>query len=1089
MPDLRPEELGELIKERDSGSLDKINSQYGGVKGIAKSLQTDTKKGLSDNDVEARKKDYGENRLPKPKPKSFFAFLFAAMKDKTLIILMISAIVSIVLGVLMPPPDETRSTGWIEGTAILVAVLIVSFVTAANDFSKDRKFLKLSAEAENRTIKVIRNGQKKEISVFDIVVGDIVQVDTGDYIPADLLFISGEGLSSDESPMTGEPEAVTKSEQDPFLLGGCMVTAGTAKTLCIAVGKNSQWGQIKASLEKPETTTQLQDDLEHLAEKIGKFGVAAAVVTFIALCARWSIQKFAIDHDAWDWKEVSVLVNFLINSITIIVVAVPEGLPLAVTLSLAYSMVQMMKDQNLVRHLAACETMGGATNICSDKTGTLTQNKMTVVKYWLASKMYDEEEGEKAEDIDEKVKEIFAESISINSTAYLSTEEEEKKKKEAEMAKLGKNTDMEEKKSDKKDKKEDKAKSAVPEAKKNERKVVGTKTEGALLILAEKLGSNYEEIRNANEIQKVYPFSSKKKRMSTVMKTKESGLRLHVKGASETILELSTKALNEKGEPQELTEELRQKLSKQIEEWASEGYRTLCLAYLDLPNGSQVPEEDKEQNGPLDKDLTLIALVGIEDPIRPEVIDAVKNCQHAGITVRMVTGDNILTAKNIASQCGIMTEDGEAIEGPKFRKLSEQELEKLIPKLQVVARCSPEDKLILVKKLRKMGEVVACTGDGSNDAPILREADVGFAMGISGTEVAKDACDIVLLDDNFSSIEKAVLWGRNVYDSIRKFVQFQLTVNVVAVVTSFVGAVTTGESPLGAMQMLWVNLTMDTMASLALATQRPAKDLLDRPPYGRKVQLISPRMWRNILGQAAFQLSVIFVILYIGNKLPYIGIPDDKSDPIRSTIIFNTFVFLQVFNEINSRKLGNEINVFSGFFTNWVFLAVVGFTVTIQAILVQFGGAFVKTVPLDWKQWIFCVVVGFMAIPIGMLLRLVPVKPEAYKKKVDKKDKKKKNIAEIEHEEEDEIEISHKKETTPLLKREQIPSDQSGRDYGRESVRISINDRQSQAAYTPRTQARRERSHKNWEKVKNAQTISGVVSWMRSGKSKGVKYP
>jgi Ca2+-transporting ATPase len=505
----------------------------------------------------------------------------------------------------------------------------------------------------------------------------------------------------------------------------------------------------------------------------------------------------------------------------------------------------------------------------------------------------------------------------------------------------------------------------------------------------------------------VWPFSSKKKRMSSLL-TVENGFRLHCKGASEVVLELCDQMLNSKGEAVDISSE-KDNFRAMIDEWAGMGYRTLSIAYSEYPSSFKLPkskaksegkdskeeitEGDKQEDtefaadedeGPLDHNLILIGIVGIEDPVRKEVPDSVATCQRAGITVRMLTGDNILTAKQIAKQCGILKEDGIAIEGPKFRTLSTDEIDKIIPKLQVIARCSPEDKLILVKRLRQLGEVVAVTGDGTNDAPILKEADVGFAMGISGTDVAKDASDIILLDDNFSSIEKAVLWGRNVYDSIRKFLQFQLTVNIVAVLVAFIGAVTTGESPLKAVQLLWVNLIMDTFAALALATEPPTPDLMNRPPYGRYAPLITYRMWRAILGQAFFQLFVCLFTLYGAQTISFLEVEGsahevvtgNQDDKRRNTIVFNTFVICQLFNEINARKLGSELNMFKGIQKNWIFVVIFIGSFVVQFILVQFAGDFAKTVALTGYQWLFCIFVGMLALPLGLLFRLIPVPPD-----------------------------------------------------------------------------------------------------------------
>jgi Ca2+-transporting ATPase len=443
------------------------------------------------------------------------------------------------------------------------------------------------------------------------------------------------------------------------------------------------------------------------------------------------------------------------------------------------------------------------------------------------------------------------------------------------------------------------------------------------------------------------------------------------------VIQTCSHALDIEGVPTLLSEAQRREIENVITDMASEGLRTILLAFSDAYTVISKPPTEG---------MTCIGVFGIKDPIRPEVPEAVEECKKAGITVRMVTGDNILTAQHIARECGILESDSISIEGPKFRKMTPTEMNNIIPRLRVIARSSPEDKLILVNRLRENGEVVASTGDGTNDAPQLKAADVGFSMGIAGTEVAKDSSDIILLDDNFASIVKAVMWGRNVFDSIRKFLQFQLTVNVVAVTIAFIGAVSQGESPLSPVQMLWVNLIMDTMAALALATEPPTRELLSRPPHGRSTPLVSNKMWRMIIGQSVFQLVVLMILLYayksFGGILPRTDPTTFPTDAVptfltvQHTIIFNTFVFCQVFNELNCRKLGNELNIFSRFFANYIFIVIFFITIFVQILIVEFGGLFTQTTHLHFSEWLFCLIVGALSLPIGLLLRLIPVPPD-----------------------------------------------------------------------------------------------------------------
>ncbi|NWZ16038.1 AT2B2 ATPase, partial [Agelaius phoeniceus] len=500
---------------------------------------------------------------------------------------------------------------------------------------------------------------------------------------------------------------------------------------------------------------------------------------------------------------------------------------------------------------------------------------------------------------------------------------------------------------------------------------VGNKTECGLLGFVLDLKQDYEPVRSLipeEKLYKVYTFNSVRKSMSTVIKMPDGSFRMYSKGASEIVLKKCSRILNAAGEPRIFRPRDRDEMVKKvIEPMACDGLRTICVAFRDFPSS---PEPDWDNENDILSDLTCICVVGIEDPVRPEVPEAIRKCQRAGITVRMVTGDNINTARAIAIKCGIIHpgEDFLCLEGKEFNRrirnekgeIEQERIDKIWPKLRVLARSSPTDKHTLVKGIIdstqvEQRQVVAVTGDGTNDGPALKKADVGFAMGIAGTDVAKEASDIILTDDNFSSIVKAVMWGRNVYDSISKFLQFQLTVNIVAVIVAFTGACITQDSPLKAVQMLWVNLIMDTFASLALATEPPTEALLLRKPYGRNKPLISRTMMKNILGHAVYQLTLIFTLLFVGEKM--FKIDSGRNAPLHSppsehyTIIFNTFVMMQLFNEINARKIHGERNVFDGIFRNPIFCTIVLGTFAIQIVIVQFGGKPFSCSPLQLDQW------------------------------------------------------------------------------------------------------------------------------------------
>ncbi|XP_062348074.1 plasma membrane calcium-transporting ATPase 1 isoform X17 [Cinclus cinclus] len=721
-------------------------------------------------------------------------------------------------------------------------------------------------------------------------------------------------------------------------------------------GDGDEKDKKKANLPKKEKSV-LQGKLTKLAVQIGKAGLLMSAITVIILVLYFVIDTFWVQKRPWLAEctpiYIQYFVKFFIIGVTVLVVAVPEGLPLAVTISLAYSVKKMMKDNNLVRHLDACETMGNATAICSDKTGTLTMNRMTVVQAYINEKHY--KKIPEPEAIPEKTMAYLVTGISVN-CAYTS-------------------------------------KILPPEKEGGLPRHVGNKTECALLGLLLDLKRDYQDVRNEipeEDLYKVYTFNSVRKSMSTVLKNSDGSFRIFSKGASEIVLKKCFKILSANGEPKVFRPRDRDDIVKTvIEPMASEGLRTICLAFRDFPAGEPEPEWDNEND--IVTGLTCIAVVGIEDPVRPEVPDAIKKCQRAGITVRMVTGDNINTARAIALKCGILNpgEDFLCLEGKDFNRrirnekgeIEQERIDKIWPKLRVLARSSPTDKHTLVKGIIDstvfdQRQVVAVTGDGTNDGPALKKADVGFAMGIAGTDVAKEASDIILTDDNFTSIVKAVMWGRNVYDSISKFLQFQLTVNVVAVIVAFTGACITQDSPLKAVQMLWVNLIMDTLASLALATEPPTEALLLRKPYGRNKPLISRTMMKNILGHAFYQLVVVFTLLFAGEKI--FDIDSGRNAPLHAppsehyTIVFNTFVMMQLFNEINARKIHGERNVFEGIFNNAIFCSIVLGTFVVQIIIVQFGGKPFSCSELTIEQWLWSIFLGMGTLLWGQLISTIP---------------------------------------------------------------------------------------------------------------------
>ncbi|CAL5211879.1 unnamed protein product [Lathyrus oleraceus] len=925
---INPDDVASIVRSHDTKCLE----HHEGVEGLAKAVRVSFQEGVSSSDVKHRQHIYGHNRHTEKPSRSFWMFVWDAMQDLTLIILILCSVVSIGVGIL----TEGFPKGMYDGLGIILCIILVVFVTSISDYKQSLQFKDLDKEKKNVSIHVTRDSRRQKVSIHELVVGDIVHLAIGDIVPADGLFISGFSLLVDESSLSGESEAVNMDKQKPFLLCGTTVQDGSAKMLVTAVGMKTEWGRLMETLnEGGDDETPLQVKLNGVATLIGKIGLGFALVTFLVLTGRFLLVKISHDSIAkWSLDDASKLLNFFATAVIIIVVAVPEGLPLAVTLSLAFAMKKLMNDKALVRHLSACETMGSAGCICTDKTGTLTTNQMVVDKIWICELT----KAIKTGNFDESV---LKKSISVEIFDLL-------------LQSIFQNTASE-----------------VVKGEDGKNKVMGTPTESALLGFGLILGGDTKFYNDKYKIMKVEPFNSNRKKMSVLVSLPDSTnkTRAFCKGASEIVVKMCDKVVNAEGKVVDLNEQLRNNINEVINGFACDALRTLCIAFKDIEGSSE-----SDSSIPEDK-YTLISIIGIKDPVRPGVKEAVKTCLAAGITVRMVTGDNINTAKAIARECGILT-DGLAIEGPDFRNKTQQEMEEIIPKLQVMARSLPLDKHTLVTHLRKdFHQVVAVTGDGTNDAPALHEADIGFAMGIAGTEVAKENADVIVMDDNFTTIVNVTRWGRSVYINIQKFVQFQLTVNVVALMLNFVSACVSGSAPLTAVQMLWVNMIMDTLGALALATEPPHDGLMKRPPIGRNAKFITGVMWRNIIGQSLYQSIVLLVLKFRGEHILNLNGPD--ATVTLNTFIFNTFVFCQVFNEVNSRDM-EKINVFEGLFSSWIFLIVMAATICFQIIIVEFLGAFAQTVPLSSDLWLISVMVGAVSLPVAVVLKCIPVPVKNY---------------------------------------------------------------------------------------------------------------
>lgn len=1022
-----PGQLGKIVNPKSLAAFRAL----GGIQGLEKGLKTDITAGLSVNETSIsekisfeeatrpkraketlgprpvspeeaiipkdevpgqyhdRKRIFKDNQLPTKKSLSIWRLFWNAFNDRILMILTAAAVVSLALGVYEAvgqarTPEEPQSLDWVEGLAIEIAVVIVVLVTGLNDYRRDKQFVALNAKKDDRQVKAIRSGKSVLISVYDVMVGDVLHLESGDSVPADGILIDGHGIRCDESSATGESDAMKKtggqevwtrimeetatSKLDPFIISGSKVLEGVGTYLVTSVGVNSSFGQIMMSLQTENEDTPLQVKLARMANWIGYLGSAAAGLLFFILLIRFLVGLPSDNRTSAE--KGSAFLDILIVAITIIVVAVPEGLPVAVTLALSFAIKKMLKENNLVRHLRACETMGNATTICSDKTGTLTQNKMTVVAGVVGSNLHFARDpaAESEDDVltfptafartSTSVKKLLLQSSAINSTAFEGEED-------------GTTT------------------------------FIGSKTETAILTLAkEQLGMGpVAEERAAVDVVQLIPFDSDRKCMGAVIRLKSGGYRLLVKGAAEILLANATRELvdvsAESLQERSLSDSSRRQLSLDINSFASNSLRTIAMLFKDFqqwpPVGADTLEGDPSAAVFEDvfKEMTFLCIVGIQDPLRKGVAKAVKRCQDAGVVVRMVTGDNVTTASAIATQCGIKTHDGLVMEGPKFRELTDEQMDDLLPRLQVLARSSPDDKRILVSRLKHLGETVAVTGDGTNDGPALKIADVGFSMGIAGTEVAKEASAIILLDDNFSSIVSAIMWGRSVNDAVAKFLQFQITVNITAVVLAFVSAVSSPDSKsvLSAVQLLWVNLIMDTFAALALATDAPTEKILDRKPAPKRAALITTNMWKMIIGQAVYQLVVTFTLYFAGfSILGYSSRVNNTIDTKErsdlstllhtelNTIVFNTFVWMQIFNEFNNRRLDNKFNIFEGVHRNYFFIVINAIMIGGQVMIVFVGGLAFQIKRIDGTQWAICIGCAVPCLLWAVILRCIPDK-------------------------------------------------------------------------------------------------------------------
>jgi len=963
-------------------------------------------KGLTPAQVEESRRKYGANVLTPPEREPWWKLYLEKFDDPVIRILMIAALIALGVGVIHGK--------YLEAVGVIMAIFLATTMAFLNEYKANREFDILNRVNDEVPVKTIRDGNFTMVPKKDLVFGDVIMVEMGEELPADGRVLDAVSFQVMESRLTGEslpvtkvPSHLAKSEASAEaayppdrVMRGTTVADGHATIEVTAVGNSSEIGKTAlAAAEKTEEETPLTKQLEQLSKLIGVFGFLFAGLTFTALVVRGIVTKdiplngsqwffsallavgvlvalvrvwLPVIYDAFElcglelrppgwlesdsaggwaraigsggclmalgvglglwqgWLPTTVsdwlpaeasrrFIGYFMIAVTIIVVAVPEGLAMSVTLSLAYSMRKMAAANNLVRHMHACETIGAATVICSDKTGTLTMNEMRVQVADFPAL-----DGKSlTKDTPTAAEKLVVEAISANTTANLSRES-------------GRAT-----------------------------RPMGNPTECALLFWLDDLGIDYFANRLAFAVTKQWTFSTERKFMATLGESAATDSPvLHVKGAPEIILARCNRVLTADG-PNPI-DSLKSQIEAKLKDCQRRGMRTLAVAYHEEPSLETNPEIED-----LARELTWVGFVAIADPIRPEVPDAVKACRAAGIKVKMVTGDNPETAQEIARQIHLWeeTDDPERqhLTGPQFAHLEEEQAKAAACELKLLSRARPMDKLRLVRSLQEQGEVVAVTGDGTNDAPALNYANVGLSMGRTGTSVAKEASDIVLLDDSFGTIVNAVMWGRSLYQNIQRFIVFQLTINVAALGIALLGPFIGVELPFTVIQMLWVNLIMDTFAALALATEPPHWDVMKQPPRHPEAFIITPAMARNIFGTGiAFLVFLVAGLVYIKYWLTPAGEPVALHD---LSVFFSVFVMLQLWNLFNARSLGLTKSALAGLTENKGFVAIASAIFVGQIIFVQFGGEFFRTVPLSLKEWIVIICGTSVVLWIGEIRR------------------------------------------------------------------------------------------------------------------------
>ena len=887
-------------------------------------MAKDDLKGLTAEQVKESRLKYGSNILTPPEKTSLWKQFLEKFEDPIIRILLLAWVLSMIISsVHCWGPEQEGFAAFLEPLGIFFAIMLASTIGFFFEVKAARAFEVLNAVNDDIMVTVIRDGKVQEVSRKDIVVGDVVMLNTGDEAPADGVLIEAHSLQINESTLTGEPVISKTTVEADFdneatypsnkVLRSTTVVDGHGIMCVELVGDATEYGKVnQGALIDNNLETPLQLQLKRLAGVISKMGYAVAAITFLMLTAK----VFLASEPMGTMDIVSALLHNFMIAVTLIVVSVPEGLPMSVTLSLALSMNRMLRTNNLVRKMHACETMGAATVICTDKTGTLTQNRMQVHETNFLS-LKDQKLG------GDETSALVKEGIAVNSTANLNIEE-------------------------------------------GEVKTIGNPTEAALLLWLNANGVDYQPLRNGAEVVSQLTFSTERKYMATVVNSPLLGKKvLYVKGAPEIVLANSNRVAKAGGYA--TVEESRQAIEAKLLEYQGMAMRTLGFACQVLKEGdNEAPYADGRLTG---TDLTFLGFVAISDPVRADVPDAVQSCLSAGIDVKIVTGDTPGTAREIGRQIGIVNSDTTAdavITGPEFEALTDDEAAKRVMGLKIMCRARPMDKQRLVRLLQEQDAVVAVTGDGTNDAPALKAAQVGLSMG-DGTSVAKEASDITIIDNSFTSIARAVMWGRSLYKNIQRFLLFQLTINVAACLVVMIGSLLGTSSPLTITQMLWVNLIMDTFAAGALASLPPSWSVMKERP--RKSGENGDFIITKPMAKSIFGVGLIFVIIQVALLMWFNT--DGELSRYEQSEFFTFFVMLQFWNMFNAKAYMTGCSAFKGLLSDYTFLAVCALIVVGQILIVSFGGTMFNVVPLSFESWLQITIATSVVLWVGEIVRLL----------------------------------------------------------------------------------------------------------------------